>query len=79
MASSTGDSVRYVMILEIEKITTQISSVYDSNLKRNVNVESSSKKTTVARVVIGDSDLNRLIERGGKHLALVQDEEMEVK
>lgn len=72
-------SVRYVMILGIEKITTTTHSVYDSNLKRNIDVEAASKKTEVVKVVIGDSDLNRLLDRGTKHLALVHDEETEIR
>ena len=70
-----ADSVEYVLILGIEKITRSTHSIYDSNLKRNVDVESHRDKSEIAKVVIRDPNLIRLIERGGQHLALVQDNE----
>lgn len=75
---ATQPSVRYVMILEIEKIIEGTSTAWNVSTRQNENVEKRMKHD-VARIVISDSDLNRLLTRGTKHLALVQDEEMELK
>lgn len=69
--------VRYVMILEIEKIVKKTTAgSWNSTTRTNESVESRTKHD-VFKVIINDTDLNRLLDRGTKHLALVQDEETE--
>lgn len=73
-----SDSVHYVMILDIQKITKTTNSqrAYHNT---PASTEEKREKRDIAKFVISDSDLNRLIQRGSKHLTLVQDEETEVQ
>lgn len=75
-----SDDVRYVLILQIEKITKKSPKVdgYNRNNTTPVTSEDLRQKHDVAKVAISDTDLNRLIERGGQHLALVRDEEIDM-
>lgn len=77
MASNKDDPVRYVMILEIEKIVNKVNTAWNVSSRSNEDV-STRTKHDVAKIVISDSDLNRLLDRGTKHLALVQDEEIDL-
>lgn len=75
------NSVHFVMILEIKKITkTTVSTRSSPYNSYNVSIQAEEKKEhrEVAKIVISDKDLTRLIERGGKHLSLVQYEETEI-
>lgn len=71
--------IRYVMILEIEKIIRKSpkNEPYNRNTTTTTVSEDLRQKFDVAKIVISDTDLNRLLDRGTKHLALVQDEETE--
>lgn len=76
-----SDEIRYVMILEIQKIIKKAPKA-DYSPRNSTTVMASEDLRTkhdVAKIVISDRDLVRLIERGGKHLELVQDEGMEIK
>lgn len=72
----TTSDTRYVMILEIQRIVDKTSAAWNASTRTNEDVASRSKHD-VARIVISDSNLNRLLNRGTQHLALVHDEEIE--
>lgn len=64
------DRVHYVMILQIEKVIKKSPSNYNSTTK----AEPLRTTQEVAKIAISDSDLNRLLDRGAKHMALIEDE-----
>lgn len=72
-----SDSVHYVLIMEIQKITKVSNSVYDNNVKRNVEVEANRTKEDVARVVITDKVMPYLLGRGQRHLELIAENEVD--
>lgn len=68
-----ADSVEYLMILNIQKITR--TTIRNSSYNSSGPTETTTKsEVELVKLVIRDSYLNRLIERGGQHLALVHDE-----
>lgn len=71
-----ADEIRYVMILEIQKITTKTKQGdWNRNTRTNDIIEDSKSKHDVAKVIISDTNLNKLLNRGTKHLELVTDED----
>ena len=73
MATDT-DSVHYVMILQIEKVIKSTPRNHNSTSK----AEPTRTTQDVAKIVISDSSLDRLLDRGARHMALVQDEEVDI-
>lgn len=75
MADKSSISTQYVMILNIHKVVKEVvkPSTYSHP------EETRKSESEVVKLVIRDPSIVNLIERGTKHLALVQDEETEVR
>lgn len=73
-----GERVHYVLILQIEKVIKKSTSASTYNRSTESISEDLREKQEVAKIAIKDTDLNRLLNRGARHMELVQDEETDL-
>lgn len=74
---ATSDSYHYVLILQVEKVNKKLKSTPTGNRWESEKIEELSRETTeVAKVIIKDKLLGELIDRGKKHLDLVEEDNL---
>lgn len=64
-------TVHYTAVVQLEKVTTTEAEI--DNYTRQIKTPATREVAEVARIVVRDTDLDRLTERVSQHIDLIED------